>query len=670
MVVELKSHQQEAVDKLSNGKILYGGTGVGKTITSLAYFYTKVCKGVLNDFGSMRTPRDLYVITTAKVRNEKDWEITAAKFGIYNEGGIENLSITVDSWNNIAKYRDVEGAFFIFDEQRVVGSGAWTKAFEKIAKSNEWILLSATPGDTWLDYIPVFIANGFYKNRTAFKREHVVYNHYGKFPKVDRYIGTGKLVRHRNNILVHMPYERHTTRHVKEVVVDYNTELFDRVVKKRWHVFENRPLKDVAELFVVMRKVVNTDGSRLDAIRQLLVKHPRLIVFYNFDYELEMLRTLGVDLQEMSRSQSSSPEKVSESFLDTRSTNGNGTYSKHSGIECQKGESECQTKTNHLFGMLLEEDLRAKSELSSEKSESLLKTHQDETDISLRRKISGSSSNDSDSSPGSETLSRIGETISADSLESLLKSSKHLEKSSNLNLEPSQMTNGSGSKSSSSDTITPQESPTSQKSETSILENTGTPPSANSSYAVTVPLSQKEESECQTSKDIKKNSNEPNQSCDTIDTILEPESGMALSKSRTQPDPNAPVQDVKFDSGEWNNQSWSIREWNGHKHHPAPTTDRWIYLVQYTAGSEGWNCVSTDSMVFYSLTYSYKQFWQAQGRIDRMNTPFEHLKYYVLVSKSLIDKAIQRSLKGKKSFNEQSFVTEETDLALWGDNSS
>lgn len=445
MTVELKPHQQEAVDKLANGKILYGGTGVGKTITSLAYFYTKVCKGVLNDFGSMRTPKDLYIITTAKVRNDKDWEITAAKFGLYN-GGVENIAVTVDSWNNIAKYRDVKDAFFIFDEQRVVGSGAWTKAFEKITKSNEWILLTATPGDTWLDYIPVFVANGFYKNRTEFKKTHVVYNHYGKFPKVDRYIATGRLVRHRNNILVHMPYERHTKRHVKDVVVDHNQELFNRVVKDRWHVFEERPLRDVAEMFIVMRKVVNTDASRLDTLREMLRKHPKVIVFYNFDYELEMLRTLAVDLQEISN------PKVSE-------------------------------------------------------------------------------------------------------------------------LSPSSMTS-----------FGPAGNPGESKSET----------------------------------------------------------GGELGRL----------------------QSWSIREWNGHKHHPVPTTDRWIYLVQYTAGAEGWNCITTDTVVFYSLTYSWKAFWQAQGRIDRMNTPFTDLWYYVLTSKSMIDKAIKRSLNAKKSFNEKSFVSEVTDLAF------
>jgi hypothetical protein len=275
-----------------------------------------------------------------------------------------------------------------------VGSGEWASSFIQIAKSNRWILLTATPGDTWLDYIPVFIANGFYKNRTEFKRDHVVYNTFTKFPKVDRYIAVGKLVRLRNSLLVHMPYLRHTTRHSIEVEVGYDLAKFERVLKQRWHVFENRPLKDVGELFGVMRKVVNSDVSRLTALRQLMEKHPRLIVFYNFDYELEMLRTID-------------------------------------GIP--KGE------------------------------------------------------------------------------------------------------------------------------------------------------------------------------------------------------------------------------WNGHKHEAIPEGDRWVYFVQYVAGAEGWNCTATDAMVFWSQPYSYKVWEQGHGRIDRMNTPYRDLWYYHLLSKSLIDFAIRKSISNKKSFNESAY---------------
>lgn len=395
--MELYPHQQKAVDELHNGAILVGGVGTGKSMTSLAYYHTKVCKGQIHDNLRYPEPTDLYIITTAKKRDHGDWEKDAINFGLVKDPELTpgNVRMTIDSWNNIGKYREVKNAFFIFDEQRLVGSGQWSKDFIELAKHNQWIVLSATPGDTWLDYIPVFVANGFYKNRTEFKRQHVVYNTFSKFPKVDRYVDVGRLVRHRNAVLVEMPYVRHTTRISTDVPVDFDVDLQHKALAERWHVFEGRPLRDVAELFLVMRKIVNSHPSRLAAVRKLMAAHPKLIIFYNFDFELEILRTL-------------------------------------------------------------------------------------------------------------------------------------------------------------SDEVT-------------------------------------------------------------------------------------------------------VAEWNGHKHQPVPDTDRWVYLVQYAAGSEGWNCIETDAMVFYSLTYSYKMFHQAHGRIDRLNTPFKELKYYILISQSVIDKAIRRSLKAKRSFNESSF---------------
>jgi hypothetical protein len=384
--MKLYPHQEDALSRMHNGCVLSGGVGVGKSITAVHYYMKN------------EAPRDVYVITTAKKRDNLDWVGEFLSVGVIREGALTpNVGrLVVDSWNNIAKYKDVEDAFFIFDEQRLVGSGHWTKTFTKIAKSNRWILLSATPGDTWLDYIPVFVANGFYKNRTEFKREHCIYSAYSRFPKVERYVGVPKLLRLKASILVDMPYERHTVRISKDVHVDYDKDLFDEVVKKRWHVYEQRPLKDVGELFIVMRKVANSHQSRLKEVERLLSVHPKLIVFYNFDYELELLRTLGS----------------------------------------------------------------------------------------------------------------------------------------------------------------------------------------------TVPTA----------------------------------------------------------------------EWNGHKHQEIPKGPTWLYLVQYTAGSEGWNCVETDAICFYSLTYSYKAFHQAHGRIDRLNTPFTNLYYYVLKSKSMIDMAIWRSLREKRSFNERKFV--------------
>jgi hypothetical protein len=381
---DLYPHQRAAVNKLSNGKILWGGVGSGKSRAAVAYYREK------------EAPRDVYVITTAKKRDSLDWEKEFVRYGIYKSRNATLAGVlTVDSWNNIAKYKNIENAFFIFDEQRLVGSGAWAKAFihiTKVQKNNTWIMLSATPGDTWLDYIPVFIANGFYKNRTEFKDQHVVYATYTKFPKVERYIGIGKLNKLRNHILVHMPYDRHTTRKTYEVLVSYDKLRLDKVLKDRWNVYTDEPIKSVSEFFYTMRRVVYSHPSRLTAVRDAMTTHPKLIVFYNFDYELEILRGL-------------------------------------------------------------------------------------------------------------------------------------------------------------SDEVT-------------------------------------------------------------------------------------------------------VAEWNGKKHEPIPDADSWLYLVQYVAGAEGWNCIDTDATLFYSLTYSYKNWHQAHGRIDRLNTPFTVLHYYVLLAESAIDPAVMASLKAKKSFNE------------------
>lgn len=388
--MELMEHQKQAVEQLSSGKILWGGVGSGKSATVLAYYMKK------------EAPRNVYVITTAKKRDSLDWEGEAAKFGI---GNLEDATVAgcmeVDSWNNIKKYEGVKDAFFVFDEQRLVGHGAWVKSFLKIAKANHWVLLSATPGDTWLDYAPVFIANGFYRNITDFKRTHLVYEPFVKYPKIKGYINERKLDILRNDILVEMPYETKAERYLNYTEVGYDKKLLRRVVKDRWHVYEDRPIRDAAEMFRVMRRVVNSDPSRLETIRFLMKFHPRLIIFYTFDYELEILRGLA----------------------------------------------------------------------------------------------------------------------------------------------------------------------------------------------------------------------------------------------------------------EWTD----VYEWNGHKKEVLPESDdhdSWVYLVQYTSGAEGWNCTNTDSMVLYSLTYSYKNFIQCQGRIDRMNTLFKSLYYYVFVSNSRVDVGIKNSLDQKKDFNWKKFVRE------------
>lgn len=566
MNVELYPHQQKAVDEMHNGCVLWGGVGTGKTITALAYYWTKVMKGVIGDQGSIREPMDLYIFTTAKKRDSLDWEADAAKFGIGREPEVNphGISITVDSWNNIGNYVGIKNAFMVADEQRVVGSGAWVKAFIKIARNNQWVLLSATPGDTWLDYIPVFIANGFYKNRTEFKREHVVYNTFSKFPKVDRYIGVGRLVKLRNSILVEMPYKRHTVRHEHEVLVDYDVELFERVVKKRWHVYENRPLRDVAEMFSVMRKVVNSDPSRIETLKELLKKHPRVIVFYNFDYELEMLRTLagstlrdesGPDLS-MKRSSSSSVRiNTGCSVKGCDSTRSASTQSP-SGTQAREQTQQPADTTSLSLDPLMRESISSASAVG-------------QTSATSRSLVDDSTSGTCCTSSGS--------TCRSDGLR-----------------------RGEGCLTS--------------RSSGPKLSETG----RNSTRTARPNSSSSEDRGLSTA---------------------EPHSrGCSISK-------NTSIEETSF----------ALAEWNGHKHEEIPKTDRWVYLVQYVAGSEGWNCVETDAICFYSLTYSYKNFEQAHGRIDRLNTPFTDLHYYVLRSDSLIDKAVRRSLLSKKNFNESSF---------------
>jgi hypothetical protein len=376
---DLQPHQEAALRLLHNGSILWGGVGSGKSRVAVAYYLKH------------EAPKDLYVITTAKKRDSLDWTAEAAR------KAIGPPTLTVDSWNNLEKYVDVKGAFFVFDEQRLVGKGTWVKAFLKIAKHNNWIMLTATPGDTWMDYVPVFLANKFYKNRSEFIREHVVYKPYVKFPAIDRYVGVNRLVRHRLALLVHMPYAKQTRRHAKTEIVDYDVELLDQVIKNRWNVYEDRPVRDVAELFIVGRRVINSHPSRAKVIRKLLGIYPKLIVFYNFDFELEILRGVG---------------------------------------EREEGE---------------------------------------------------------------------------------------------------------------------------------------------------------------------------------------------------------------------------FAEWNGHKHQEIPETSQWLYVVQYMAGAEGWNCIETNAIAFYSMTYSYKMWEQAHGRIDRMNSPYLDLYYHTLRSNAVIDRVIWRSLKAKKSFNVKGF---------------
>lgn len=394
----LYDYQMDAVNRMFNGCILNGGVGSGKSRTSLYYYFKEQGGSINPDYKPMKPrPQDLYIITTARKRDTLEWEGELSPFLLStneNQTKLYGNKIIIDSWNNIKKYEDISNSFFIFDEQRVVGSGAWVKTFLKITKSNNWILLSATAGDTWQDYIPVFIANGFYKNRSEFLREHVVYSRYTKYPQIDRYLNTGRLIRLRNKILIDMDFNRQTISHHNDVFVEYDSIKYKTAIRTRWDPYKDEPIQQASGLCYILRRIVNESDNRAASLMEILEKTPRAIIFYNFDYELDILMNLY-----------------------------------------------------------------------------------------------------------------YGEDV-------------------------------------------------------------------------------------------------------------------------------------------------SIAQWNGHKHQPIPKTDKWVYLVQYNAGAEGWNCITTNTIIFYSQNYSYKILAQACGRIDRLNTPYKELYYYHLKSRSGIDLAISKALKEKKNFNE------------------
>lgn len=301
--VELYSHQIEAIQKMHNGCILCGGVGTGKSRTSLAYVYLNELKGSLriNGNGRWTKPKvikDVYIITTAKKRDSLEWEEELLPFGLSTDQkhSAGHVKVFIDSWNNITKYKNVYGAMFIFDEQRVVGKGAWAKSFLKIAKRNHWILLTATPGDTWEDYIPVFIANGFYRNRTEFNNTHVIYKPYKKFPVIDHYVNQGILVRHRNDILVNMPFVKRATVINHTVICEYDAVKYKQVFKDRYNIYDDCPIEETGKLFYLLRRVTNEDPSRIEATRKLMIKHPKSIIFYNFTPELNILRKLANEL--------------------------------------------------------------------------------------------------------------------------------------------------------------------------------------------------------------------------------------------------------------------------------------------------------------------------------------------------------------------------------------
>lgn len=692
---ELYDHQRKAVAKLHNGSILCGGVGTGKSRVAMQYYIEK------------EAPKDVIVITTAKKRDSLDWVAEGVVHGIgVAEDATFHGTLTVDSWNNLWKYVDHTDCFFIFDEQRLVGSGAWVKVFYKIAKKNRWILLSATPGDTWMDYIPVFVANGFYKNKTEFIREHVVYSRFSKFPKVDRYIGAGRLVRHRNSLLVDMPYERHTNRIIKHIQVEHDADLYQRVVKDRWNPYTEKPQKDVAEMFSAMRKVANSNPSRVEAVRALMEVHPRLIVFYNFDYELELLRSLSETSCESDTT--ANWNDGSELLLTEKEAypgkslpqNKNGfsrvssTSREVLGSMCQCREADCplgtefgpttvQAKTGYITSATSSPSAHSatlskkdglptpnsretgtpssKRSVRKNESGSSLSSGFDSTAIST---VSGKTTGESQtlaescsngttpSGTSSESGSLKTRCAKPNGKEKCCTSRKKTSESSYLNepiqngesegLSPKHLGHTSVASSMDGNHLTNKSvnfaDGNGQKHEHSQTASTETPQQFSSPIL--------------NSKTQKDGSEESTTTTLDIHTSNSHEDGITT----TLPGSTGVVQKAEPSTAPKMQKHVSFAEWNGHKHEPIPDSERWVYLVQYQAGAEGWNCVETNAMVFYSLTYSYRNFEQCQGRIDRLNTPFTDLIYYVFKSKATIDVAIWKALSLKRNFNEKSFI--------------
>lgn len=599
MTIELHPHQFEAVQKMHNGCVLWGGVGTGKTITALAYALEK------------EPDRDIVVVTTAKKRDSADWEQEAALLMVKPD------RIEVTSWNKINEHKDTEGKFFIFDEQRLVGAGAWVKAFYKIARKNHWILLSATPGDTWSDYAPMFIANGWYKNITEFRREHAIYSRYTTFPKIEKWIGEGKLVKFRKRLLVEMPMIRHTTRHMHYIECDYDRETLDTVRKRRWNVYEDKPLKNAAELYGVMRKVVSSDPDRRSKMAQLVATHPRLIVFYNFNYELEILRGI---CQEIST---------------THALDGDISNDPSSKNNWQTSESGLVLPQNLEIQDLQGQPLEIVPERIETWESKEAKTSP-ETTPSTPSPLTNRETTQSSLTP--EQL-RLWWTQESRTAPSPMRTKSRLAGAQlGKTLHPVETPSSPVATSAAISPSSP--SPTDAWSGT-IWEDDQTP-------EVNFRMQRaKYNYEAHERKgEWLKNSNPSSMSMIYPKSRLELDESLSSSgtigTTKTSSDSTS-LPDISTGSFGW-------AEWNGHKHQPIPDTDRWVYLVQYASGSEGWNCVSTDAMAFWSLTYSWKQFNQAQGRIDRLNTPFEDLHYHVLMTESVAEKPVIRSLEQKKDF--------------------
>lgn len=295
----LRDYQLDAVNRMKNGCILNGGVGSGKSRTGLYYYFKEQGGKFKGDLQlRMQHPKDLYIITTAMKRDNLEWDNELIPFLLSRHDDLNTYEnkVVIDSWNNIQKYKDVKDAFFIFDEDKVTGYGAWVKVFLKITKANQWIILSATAGDTWTDYMAVFIANGFYKNKTDFINQHVEYDRFVKYPKIKCYHNTGRLLRLRKLILVSMEDQRHTIRHNIDVFCEYDKLKYKSIFRDRWNYDKDKPIENASELCYQARKVVNSSTDRINKIVEIQKEKKKLIIFYNFDYELEMMKYIFSEL--------------------------------------------------------------------------------------------------------------------------------------------------------------------------------------------------------------------------------------------------------------------------------------------------------------------------------------------------------------------------------------
>lgn len=667
---DLRPHQEVAVAKMHNGCILCGGVGVGKSHTAVAYYLAN------------EAPKAVLVITTAKKRDKGDWQDLWAEVGMHKDPELTmGAVVIVDSWENIKKYEELKDAFVIFDEQRLVGTGAWVKAFYKISQANRWIMLSATPGDNWLDYVPVFRANGFIKNITQFKEDHVLQRWTGRYYQVTGYRQVPKLVRWRNELLVDMPYDRHTTRHTHEVPVTYDKELVEELVKKRWHVYEKRPLTDASELFRVMRKVVYSDDSRLRAVETLLKTHPKLIVFYNFDYELEILRTLAHVRDETQTSVS--PKDVTESpvddwdyLLSPEGLRENQTLLQIPSDGCEQKDERQQSHSEEiLYETTLRENLHLSMESTQQSTPNGLRDTESSTEADTAHtspKMSKSSSR-----PESRTTQQIqdrwGNTHNLTQLSDTSSGSKRQTKDSSLtesSLRRDECT-GTDSTIQTSDEATTRSSLTSSSVPRSATNSSTSGSLRTETGSSTRPPSQTKESNEWRLKDhsqtisqqetdtLSKTSGWQTDTPTTSEGSESPEGSSRKKSGRTSSGASKRSPDAsQKGSGSTSSPQFQVAEWNGHKHEEIPTTTSWVYLVQYVAGAEAWECVDTDAICFWSMPYSYKLWWQSHGRIDRLNTAYTDLHYYILFAKSVLEKGVRKSLAEKKTFNESAFAVE------------